>query len=70
MKAPFTGVLLPNDHFIEAATALEELAICELRLENKRCGDSLEDEWERARTHGTIGFAGFLLGVATMMMVR
>lgn len=48
-EAPFAGYLLPDKHFEEAHLAILELPICERRLKDVDCADSLEYEAQKTK---------------------
>jgi hypothetical protein len=61
-KADFSGMLVPENQFNEATVQMLELKICEDRLKNKNCSDSLERDANTFYVGVIMFFAGGLAG--------
>ncbi len=70
--APFTGYLLSEPTFNNAAISVRTLKVCERHLEQKDCSDTLHGDYEMFKDNTAWFFVGVLAGgaVTALMLVE
>jgi hypothetical protein len=61
-KADFSGMLVPENQFNEATLQMLELKLCENKLKNQDCGDSIEQSANKFYVGVIMFFVGGIVG--------